>query len=145
MCKQINGQFNHVLTIVRKNLSLMKLWIKISIIYVPRDCPHKIKIVCSGKVENYVTVRTQACVLWPLNVLCDLDLCGMDPGQGQCTLSQWGQHLYQVRAWTRNVTDGQTDEVQSYNALPNPWRGINKIGSPAPDWGVCIWKTKETK
>ena len=105
----------------------MKLWIKISIIYVPRDCPHKIKIVCSGKVENYVTVRTQACVLWPLNVLCDLDLCGMDPGQGHCTLSQWGQHLYQVRAWTRNVTDGQTDEVQSYNALPNPWRGLIKL------------------
>ena len=74
------------------------------------------------------------CVLWPLNVLCGLDLWGMDtgqghctsinayvsysmdtsmctplmyrvtvtflsmaPGQGHCTLSQWGQHFHQVR------------------------------------------------
>jgi len=35
-------------------------------------------------------------------------------------------HTY-VIALTRNVTEGQTDKVHSYNPLPTPWRGINKI------------------
>ena len=55
--------------------------------------------MCSvGKINAYVSYSAeQACVLWPLNVLCDIDLWGMDLGYGQCTLSQLGQQMYKVK------------------------------------------------
>ena len=104
-----------------------------------KDCDSNFEVKCSNfkcryKGVSKVIARAQACVLWPLNVLCGLDLWGMDtgqghctsinayvsysmdtsmctplmyrvtvtflsmaPGQGHCTLSQWGQHFHQVR------------------------------------------------
>ena len=40
----------------------------------------------------YVTALTITCTM-TFNVLSDLDLWGMDRGQGHCTSSQWGQQV----------------------------------------------------
>jgi len=46
------------------------------------------KLDGNPSMHTEVISWTQACVLGPSNFLCNLDLWGMDPGQGQCTSSQ---------------------------------------------------------
>ena len=55
------------------------------------------KLNGNRSMHTKVITQTRPYVLWPLNVSCGLGLCGMDPCQGHCTMSQWWQHLYQVR------------------------------------------------
>ena len=71
----------------------------------------------------------RACVLWPLNVLCDLDLWCMDPSHGHCTSFQWGQHLYQVRWQSINAYISYSADTKCYGrtrCIPTLWRGIKK-------------------